>query len=370
MPQDLKQLTSLRFFAAMWVVLHHYWPSLGTAMPALIGKGYLGVELFFTLSGFILCHVYLQGFGEGRFKYADFLWARLARIYPVHLATLAGLGVLAGVATALGLHAGDKLLIWSSLIPNLLLVQAWGLAPDGGWNHPSWSISAEWFAYLAFPAFAMLAWRLRRRPLIAVAAACLLVIVMQEAFGRIAGFPLTKATILWGALRIVPCFALGCAVNLLWRAKPLVTRIEATVVTLSGLIAAFAFAAVDSPDWASVIAFGALIYGMACLSSTGSRRLTAPVFVYLGEVSFAVYMVCIPWELLVENGAHKVLHVQGDSLPLTAWLAMLVGVVPAAMALHHLVERPARTIMRRHGTPFARHPHPAIARLREPIFQS
>jgi len=168
----------------------------------------------------------------------------------------------------------------------------------------------------------------------------------------------------------VPCFALGCAVNLLWRAKPLVTRIEATVVTLSGLIAAFAFAAVDSPDWASVIAFGALIYGMACLTSTGSRRLTAPVFVYLGEVSFAVYMVCIPWELLVENGAHKVLHVQGDSLPLTAWLAMLVGVVPAAMALHHLVERPARTIMRRHGTPFARQPHPAIARLREPIFQS
>ena len=57
-------------------------------MPALIGKGYLGVELFFTLSGFILCHVYLQGFGEGGFKYADFLWARLARIYPVHVATL------------------------------------------------------------------------------------------------------------------------------------------------------------------------------------------------------------------------------------------------------------------------------------------
>ena len=129
MPQDLKQLTSLRFFAAMWVVLFHYWPSLSAVMPPLVSKGYLGVELFFVLSGFILSHVYLKGFGEGRFKYADFLWARLARIYPVHVATLAGLALLALGATALGLHAGDKLLIWPSLIPNLLLLQAWGLAP-------------------------------------------------------------------------------------------------------------------------------------------------------------------------------------------------------------------------------------------------
>src|SRR5271170_4068317 len=105
MAQDLKQLTSLRFFAAIWVVLYHFWPSLGVPMPALVAKGYLGVELFFTLSGFILCHVYLQGFGEGRFNYSAFLWARLARIYPVHFATLAGLGAVALAAGALSMGA-------------------------------------------------------------------------------------------------------------------------------------------------------------------------------------------------------------------------------------------------------------------------
>ena len=370
MPQDLKQLTALRFFAAMWVVLFHYWPSLSAAMPAVIGKGYLGVELFFILSGFILCHVYLTGFGAGRFKYAEFLWARLARIYPVHIATLLGLGALALCATAVGLHVGDKLLVWSSLAPNLSLLQAWGLAPGGGWNHPSWSISAEWFAYLSFPVFAVLAWRLRSRPILAVAAASILVIVMQEGFQRLAGFPLTQATILWGALRIVPCFALGCAVNLLWRAKPLNTKGEATGIVLGALLAVIACAALAAPDWAAVVAFGALIYGLACLSSVGSRRLTAPVLVYLGEVSFSVYMVCIPWQLLVENGAHKVLHMKGDSLPLIAWLAMLVGVVPAAMALHHLVELPARAAMRRHGVPFLRFAEHARPHLGEPIFQS
>ena len=63
LPQNLKALTSLRFFAAMWVVLFRFWPSLGAATPSLVARGYLGVELFFVLSGFILCHVYLPQIG-------------------------------------------------------------------------------------------------------------------------------------------------------------------------------------------------------------------------------------------------------------------------------------------------------------------
>ena len=102
MPQILKPLTAMRFFAAMWVVAFHFTPSLGGGMPALVAKGYLGVELFFVLSGFILSHVYMESFGDRRFRYPDFLWARLARIYPVHLATLAGLGLVVGAAALVG----------------------------------------------------------------------------------------------------------------------------------------------------------------------------------------------------------------------------------------------------------------------------
>ena len=94
--QHIRPLTSLRFFAAFWVVLFHYWPALSAAAaPMVVGKGYLGVELFFILSGFILCHVYRTEVEEGRFAYGGFLWARLARVYPLHLATLVGMGVLA-----------------------------------------------------------------------------------------------------------------------------------------------------------------------------------------------------------------------------------------------------------------------------------
>src|ERR1051325_8120140 len=118
----IKPLTALRFFAAYWVVLYHYWPKLATswAMPAVLQKGYLGVELFFTLSGFILCHVYLSSVGDGRFKYGSFLWARLARVYPLHLATLAGMGLMAGAALIAGFQVDPNILSWPSLPANLL----------------------------------------------------------------------------------------------------------------------------------------------------------------------------------------------------------------------------------------------------------
>ena len=139
MPQNLRQITSLRFFAAMWVVAYHFWPSLSPALPILVTRGYLGVELFFVLSGFILSHVYLASFGEKRFRYPDFLWARLARIYPVHLVTLVGLGVMVAAAAAVGMTVTGNVIVWSSLPAHLLLVHAWGLGPQGGWNHPSYA---------------------------------------------------------------------------------------------------------------------------------------------------------------------------------------------------------------------------------------
>jgi len=348
MPANLKPLTALRFFAAMWVVAFHYWPELtGEAgVPAVVAKGYLGVELFFVLSGFILSHVYLQSVGEGKFRYGPFLWARLARVYPLHLATLIGVGAMVAAATVAGFALKHNIADWGSLPANLLLMHAWGLAPEAAWNHPSWSISAEWFAYLTFPAFGWAAWRLRDRPMAAVAGALALLAGLYVAFEAAAGFPLTRATIHWGALRIVPCFAYGCAIYLLWRSGAVKTQGQA-------LLGVFAFAALSLAcanaglhDAATVGAFGGLILALAGLTSTGSKVLSGPVGVYLGEVSFAVYMVCIPWHLLYGNAVQKILQLPDGPLPFAVWIGLVAGVLPVAALAHHLVERPARSAMR------------------------
>lgn len=342
----VKPLTALRFFAAFWVVLYHYWPNLDVGFtPAIASKGYLGVEAFFVLSGFILCHVYLAGFGEGRFRYGDFLWNRLARVYPLHLATLVGVGAMALAGAVAGLAVDPNILSWRSLPANLLLVHAWGLAPVAGWNHASWSISAEWFAYLTFPVFAFAAWRLRSRPLVAVLAALALIAVIYPVFEALAGFSLTEATIRWGALRIVPCFAYGCALHALWRSGRFPARLAGPGAAVLGLaiLAAIQFGA---PDLSIVMLLGGLIFMLASLASAGSRFATQKTFVYLGEISYSTYMICIPWKILAINAATKVLNIEGDKLPLLIWILIVAALVPLSAISFHVIENPCRARMK------------------------
>ena len=342
----IKPLTALRFFAAFWVVMFHYWPNLDVGFtPAAATKGYLGVEAFFTLSGFILCHVYLSGFGEGRFRYGDFLWNRLARVYPLHLATLVGVGLMAGAATVAGMAIDANILAWKALPANLLLVHAWGFAPVSGWNHASWSISAEWFAYLTFPAFAFTAWKLRTRPVAAVLGALAVIAVLYPAFQTLAGFSLTEATIQWGALRIVPCFAYGCALHALWRSDRFPGRLSGYGAAFLGM-ATLAAVQFGSPDPVIVMLLGGLIFMLASLAKTGFEFAGQPVFVYLGEISYSTYMICIPWKILGINAAAKLLGIEGDKLPLLVWIVIVAALIPLSAISYHIIENPCRERMK------------------------
>jgi peptidoglycan/LPS O-acetylase OafA/YrhL len=345
--QNIRQLTALRFFAAFWVVLFHYWPNLQAApAPLLVDKGYLGVELFFILSGFILCHVYRTSVEERRFRYGSFLWARLARVYPLHLATLVGLGLVAGAATVAGFAVDQNILSWEALPANLLLVQAWGFAPVAGWNHPSWSISAEWFAYLTFPAFAWAALKLKDRPRVAVLAAIAFLAGLYLAFEAATGKSLTQATIHWGALRIVPCFAYGCALHALWRGTKGSGRAVAAAGALVSGALVLVFAALGVHDSVTVAALGGVIFFLARLAESGSKAFGNPSLVYLGEISYSVYMICVPWKIVFVNAATRIFELRSDQLPLPLWIAFSIAVIPLAAASYHLIEKPARARMK------------------------
>ena len=343
-PADLRPITALRFGAAIWVAVYTYWENLaGAGSSGLVDKGYLGVELFFVLSGFILSHVYLQSAGEKRFSYRGFLWARVARVYPLHVATLVGVGLLAAVALVAGMNVDGNVLSWVSLPANLLMVHAWGLAPVAGWNHPSWSISAEWFAYLCFPLFAFVFWRVREKPVAAVVVTAAFLTVLYYGFERVAGFSLTEATIRWGALRIVPCFALGCALYLVYRKAPLKAPWTASAVSFGLMVLS---AALGLWDGITVLLAGALILSLASLPNERAGWLASRPAVYLGEISYSVYMVCVPWKLLAVNLAAKLTDAPDKQLQLFVWLAILALLPVIAALSYHLVEHPARKALR------------------------
>jgi peptidoglycan/LPS O-acetylase OafA/YrhL len=343
-PADLRPLTALRFIAAMWVAVYALWENLAAPFtPALVAKGYLGVELFFVLSGFILCHVYLAQHAEKRFSYRDFMWARVARVYPLHIATLLAVMALGLAAVFVGMSVDGNLLSWRSLPANIFMVHAWGLAPDAAFNHRSWSISAEWFAYLLFPAFAFVTWKLRNAPLVAVAASLALLVVLYVGFERIAGFPLTQATFQWGALRIVPCFAYGCALYLAYRQGPLKSPGLVAVIAAFALISA---AALNLWDGVIVAVCGLLILALAGLPNDRAGWMASKPAVYLGEISYAVYMVLVPWQLLAVNLAAKVTNAPDKLLHAVVWLPILLVLPVVAAIAYHLVEYPCRKAIR------------------------
>ncbi|MCX5880717.1 MAG: acyltransferase [Deltaproteobacteria bacterium] len=147
-PKSLNALTSLRFFAAAVIVIHHSKGSFGLDSQWLMElPTSQPVSFFFVLSGFILVYVYpsLKGMKD----VSRFLIARFARIWPLHVVTF--LLVLLFIPANLRNRGGMD--IPSLILTNLCMVQSW--VPI--WNYYfsynwlSWAISTEFAFYLFFP---------------------------------------------------------------------------------------------------------------------------------------------------------------------------------------------------------------------------
>lgn len=145
-PDRLPALTGIRFWLALGVVLFHYQlnmtPEGGTGL-ALIERARLAVDFFFILSGFILAHVYGRQIRTGTYNHRRFLIARLARIYPAHLAMMVLMAFIVLVAIALGQPFAADSYSLPGFASALALTHAWFPATvPNEWNGPSWSLSA------------------------------------------------------------------------------------------------------------------------------------------------------------------------------------------------------------------------------------
>jgi peptidoglycan/LPS O-acetylase OafA/YrhL len=366
---EIKALSGLRIVAAVWVVLFHFRPLLQDAAPGfrsalapVLDCGAQGVDLFFILSGFVLTYNYLDRMGEswsGR-AMLHFLWLRLARVWPVYLVTmhLAAAWIIFTLNVGhVPSQAADQLTA-TNYVRQLLLVQLW-FQPyfDGSsWDGPAWSISAEWLAYLLFGVLVLVIFRIARatraRGLVCLAVAASLPPVLLL---MATGYFYTP----WSWLpRIVMQFVAGaliCAAVRKLRPSQRARRGAGYLsVLLLGAIVGILYALdahpvptiYDSSGLVDVL-FVPWVLTLAIGVGTLPRLLSIRPMVYLGHISFGLYMVHelvhTAWNWTAQQFELRIWPDVGGKVVVVALLAIAVA---GAVLLYHFVEEPARRWMR------------------------
>jgi peptidoglycan/LPS O-acetylase OafA/YrhL len=359
---QLPSLTSLRGVAALWVVIYHYsvqcFPTLDvTDYTHIFHKGYLAVDMFFMLSGFVLTHVYHRKFlNDASSNYRGFVVARIARIYPLHLLIL-----LLFVATAIAANwSGDFSIRSLEKIPlqgsesvsaffaNIFLVQ--GL--DAGklsWNYPSWSISVEFTAYLLFPLVLPLIWRASTTAkwmLVALLVGLLgfFAYIAQDNFDQWDG-PIVL-------LRCFPEFLLGSLLYCGFRSVPTGIGLERDGTIFGIILIVLACLHFGAADLLVTLLFALLI--LTAVRNTGrfARWANVKALVWLGDISYSIYLIHsfvqdIGTKLLGRLGLHKAeLATLSPYKSLALMLPMLMLCLVAAHLSYYCFEVRSRRYVR------------------------
>jgi len=360
---NLPALTGLRAVAALLVVLFHYKyivPGLGQSAAAgarVVQAGFVGVSLFFVLSGFILAYTYIDDDGSLRGSWSDFIFARFARVYPVYLfALLIALPIFIDISLVhpVGVMKLKDTIRTAFLTPFLL--QAWTPKRAWMWNGPGWSLSVEAFFYLLFPVIGVwIARQSSRRLSIVAFLACVAIVVPQLAFiaSRPDGFPPVTfssygpwvAFLKFSPLIHLPQFVIGIITGVAFIRKDTPTLMRWLSPAVFALIAVMLASSHRIPYLllqGGVFAplFALAIYSLACRHGIVGNVLARPFMVRMGEASYALYLIHMPLSWYVTIGLRSI---GWPRIEAWAGLAGFVGIALASsFAVFAFVERPAR----------------------------
>lgn len=347
---SIKELTSLRFMAALAVLLSHL-DFLGENSNAgvsslyhmFLSQGFSGVSFFYVLSGFIISYAYHARLTNGSVSSLQYLLLRIARIAPMHwLATVAFIGWLLIVK-----HERPELGTW---FLNVLLLQSWSPFPETYFslNAPSWSLSNELFFYVAFIFLVKLPTRTLAR---LAAGAGLFIVVLATYFTFNEDLVRAREWVFYvNPLTRLLDFVVGMLLfrmRLERQSRRSGTFTELIVIALVP-IAMWAFAVLDVPvafrlQLAYLPIVAALVWTFSHGGGFVSRALRSRWLVLLGEASFSLYIIHRPIITFVHSLTVRYIGMEEDVL-----VAVLVAAACIVLSVVTFVkiERPLNQLLK------------------------
>lgn len=305
----IHELDSLRGIAAFGVVFWHYgahfnsYPFKSLLLP-FYASGFLLVDFFFVLSGYVIARSYWTP--RRQHAFLGNLKARLARLYPLHFLTLMATTALIWMLPMAG---GEDLLGSNNdlkhFLLNLLLINNIGLQDGWSFNTPAWSISTEFVINFAFMAFIAMS---ARTFMFAVAVAAIIIVLMaikaeppyivgSKALGFI-DVNLVRCAVGFGCGALVHVLRDRTGVRRKLDAHGLVSTTLA-VLAIAGLtyFLITAGAKPKIPVYLWSITLSTLLILTVPSSRLLSRLLNRAPLIYLGDISYSVYLTHFPLQL-------------------------------------------------------------------------
>jgi peptidoglycan/LPS O-acetylase OafA/YrhL len=327
-------LTSLRFFAALFVIMFHTTPSIllvDNPLPvaSIIKFGFTAVGFFFTLSGYILAIVYLS---KGSVvNHRRFWLSRFARVYPLFVLTLiidAPNLLLSRIATY-----GTRIAVAKTgitFLANLAMLQSWFLA-FRGIDNPNWSLAVEAVFYLIFPFIAYSLWRVSLRSTLFLLGVVYIMAMILPLLGRLLHFD--RYLLMYNPLFHIAEFVAGILLarwhtSMLAEQGSLKTLQQWCLPMIFLSMGLFGLVVVYSAYIPFVVIHDGLLIPISALAIIGCAsgnellgRLLSPRFlVVLGEASYAMYLIHIPIWHVVERA-----HLSQSVEFFPAYLVIVIG---------------------------------------------
>ena len=352
---EIRSLTGLRGVAALLVVLFHYrfHHDGDRHLRQFFAHGYLWVDMFFCLSGFVLSLSYGRRF-TGQVTaagYGKFVLDRIARIFPLAwFVTLAAFLCLCGGIEPMDPWVTDQ---WSALLPNMLLIQSWGLCRSI--VLPAWSLSTEWAVSVCFPFLALAL--LHRRLGITLAAGALaiaalgwLALLPADVTGAARNHgPLDEAlgTNYAPRLRCAADFTLGMASFRLLQIPGIHRQVTRSWVGVAGILLLGVLFVRPNTDFWIVVLFPVAIARLTSPAAMAARVLGSAPLRALGQISYSLYLthtviISIFKDRLLAIGTH--LHV--PAVATVSHMATLAICLVASGLSYRYIEIPARDLLR------------------------